>query len=575
MLSDMQRLTRAFLAQRGFSVGMGDCVVGAADRERVRERVLQATRVADEITQEVARGECRSEEGAVAEATIRRVLSKALTQAGAIVERALSDDNAIKCMVACGSKGSTINISQIGGRVGQQSVEGRRLVAEKGSRTLPSCEFGDTSLQSRGFVDSSYAQGLDATEFFFHCMAGREGLVDTAVKTSQTGYLQRRQVKAMESHRVHADGSVRNGSGDIVQFSYGDLGMDPARIERVELSALRLSEADVRARLGAPARPTPSSRCAIAFCAAFRRLAPTRTCLPFHRGRAARRFLRTRARPSSATRAAYAAVLEELAACPVLELCWRAEVPEERGARHPVEELERLRAFAADALAEARVASGEMVGCIAAQSIGEPTTQMTLEQRRLEHDDGHPLDQRQAAARARRGRGRRIRRRAHRRATARRANAPDGVTVYLPLPPGSAVALSPDADGRDEVDRARGRHRHPPINRDGSNTLVEVTTESGRTVVVTKGKSLLVERRGKLVEADGDAVKIGDRVPVVHTLPAADGSTTLDLRSVFLPTEVVFTDVMIEAMGRRGRDEQPLVREGRLPLPLAATAAPR
>jgi hypothetical protein len=35
-------------------------------------------------------------------------------------------------------------------------------------------------------------------EFFFHAMGGREGLIDTAVKTSSTGYIQRRLVKAME-----------------------------------------------------------------------------------------------------------------------------------------------------------------------------------------------------------------------------------------------------------------------------------------------------------------------------------------------------------------------------------------
>lgn len=39
---------------------------------------------------------------------------------------------------------------------------------------------------------NSFYSGLTPTEFFFHTMAGREGLVDTAVKTAETGYMSRR-----------------------------------------------------------------------------------------------------------------------------------------------------------------------------------------------------------------------------------------------------------------------------------------------------------------------------------------------------------------------------------------------
>lgn len=123
---------------------------------------------------------------------------------------------------------------------------------------------------------------------------------------------------------------------------------------------------------------------------------------------------------------------------------------------------------------------------------------------------------------------------------------PDGRTIYLPLPPGTARALSPDSQGRMVWTNVEAVTRHPPINEDGSNTLVEVSTASGRTVVVTKGKSLLVERGGELVQVGGGDVAIGDRVPVGCSLPEDAGA--LDLRTVFSPTEAIFTDVAIEAL---------------------------
>ena len=101
-------------------------------------------------------------------------------------------------MARSGSKGSTINISQMTAIVGQQSVEGKRIPFGFKYRTLPHFTKDDYSPESRGFVENSYLRGLTPTEFFFHAMAGREGLIDTAVKTAETGYIQRRLVKALE-----------------------------------------------------------------------------------------------------------------------------------------------------------------------------------------------------------------------------------------------------------------------------------------------------------------------------------------------------------------------------------------
>lgn len=151
-------------------------------------------------------------------------------------------------MVVAGSKGSFINISQMSACVGQQIVEGKRVPFGFKFRTLPHFTKDDYSPEARGFVENSYLRGLTPQEFFFHAMAGREGLIDTAVKTAETGYIQRRLVKALEDVMVAYDGTVRNSLGDIVQFIYGEDGMDGAFIEEQVVDPIRLSDARFEAR---------------------------------------------------------------------------------------------------------------------------------------------------------------------------------------------------------------------------------------------------------------------------------------------------------------------------------------
>src|SRR5271155_2354768 len=144
-------------------------------------------------------------------------------------------------MVSAGSKGSFINISQMSACVGQQMVEGKRIPFGFKYRTLPHFTKDDFSPESCGFVENSYLRGLTPQEYFFHAMAGREGLIDTAVKTSETGYIQRRLVKAMEDVMVKYDGTVRNSLGDVIEFLYGEDGMDGASMEMQEFPSTRLS----------------------------------------------------------------------------------------------------------------------------------------------------------------------------------------------------------------------------------------------------------------------------------------------------------------------------------------------
>jgi DNA-directed RNA polymerase subunit A' len=125
-----------------------------------------------------------------------------------------------------------LNLTQMSACIGQQSVRGERI--NRGytysNRTLPHFKPGDLSARARGFVESSYKRGLNPVEFFFHAMGGREGLVDTACRTSISGYLQRRMINALQDLKVEYDGTVREQtSGVVVQFRYGEDGVDPMK----------------------------------------------------------------------------------------------------------------------------------------------------------------------------------------------------------------------------------------------------------------------------------------------------------------------------------------------------------
>ena len=130
---------------------------------------------------------------------------------GKIGKKSLDKNNRFVIMVNAGSKGSSLNIAQMISCLGQQNVGGKRIPYGFENRTLPHYTKYDDSPEARGFVESSFIQGLTPEELFFHAMGGREGLIDTAVKTSQTGYIQRRLIKFTEDLKIAYDMTVRNG----------------------------------------------------------------------------------------------------------------------------------------------------------------------------------------------------------------------------------------------------------------------------------------------------------------------------------------------------------------------------
>ena len=235
-ISDAQRILVKYMERRGFSVGIGDCLIANEPENNISD-LLQQTK---------EQGLYNSlQDDEQAEAVNTKMFQGILTNTFSLVQPTLAKDNSLLSMSRSGAKGSAINIAQICGCVGQQSIGGRRVQPGRNGRTLSSFLPMDKASQARGFVENSYMTGLNPEEYFFHAMGGREGLVDTAVKTASTGYIQRRMMKAMESLKVAYDNTVRDARNKIIQFSYGGNSFDVTYVERIGMKLLFKSDAEV------------------------------------------------------------------------------------------------------------------------------------------------------------------------------------------------------------------------------------------------------------------------------------------------------------------------------------------
>lgn len=235
VLSRLARLCPAYLTNRGFSIGIGDVTPGAGLIKAKNELLENGYAKCDEYIRDLEEGRLQTQPGCSEEETLEAVILKELSvirdHAGKACLRELHKTNSPLIMAICGSKGSFINISQMIACVGQQAISGKRVPNGFEDRALPHFERFAKDPAARGFVENSFYTGLTPTEFFFHTMAGREGLVDTAVKTAETGYMQRRLVKSLEDLCVQYDTTVRTSTGEVVQFTYGGDSLDPAVME--------------------------------------------------------------------------------------------------------------------------------------------------------------------------------------------------------------------------------------------------------------------------------------------------------------------------------------------------------
>ncbi|XP_014661495.1 PREDICTED: DNA-directed RNA polymerase II subunit RPB1-like [Priapulus caudatus] len=245
LYGNIQTVVNNWLLLEGHSIGIGDCIADPQTYKEIQDTIKKAKQEVIDVIEKAHNDELEPTPGNTLRKTfenmVNRILNDARDKTGSSAQKSLSDFNNFKAMVVAGSKGSKINISQVIACVGQQNVEGKRIPFGFRHRTLPHFIKDDYGPESRGFVENSYLAGLTPSEFFFHAMGGREGLIDTAVKTAETGYIQRRLIKAMESVMVRYDGTVRNSMDQLVQLRYGEDGLDGTAVEFQMLASLKPS----------------------------------------------------------------------------------------------------------------------------------------------------------------------------------------------------------------------------------------------------------------------------------------------------------------------------------------------
>ncbi|KAK6941856.1 RNA polymerase Rpb1, domain 5 [Dillenia turbinata] len=346
LLSALSRLFTVFLQMHGSTCGVGDLLMKKQyDIERTK-LLEKGHNVGAEVhakfvgiePEKIDRVKLQKEiekairsNGESAITRLDRMMSSALNMLNTEVNEKLFPRgllkpfpmNCLSLMTTTGAKGSMVNFTQISSLLGQQELEGKRVPRMVSGKTLPCFPSWDWSARAGGFISDRFLTGLRPQEYYFHCMAGREGLVDTAVKTSRSGYLQRCLIKNLEGLKVSYDHTVRDADGSIIQFTYGEDGVDVLQTKFLDkFDALAVNQKVIKEKL-------PSSK----FNAYIKEL------------------------PSS---------LEEKA---LKFICSLSKVKREQK-----DFLKLIKGKYISSLAQ----PGEPVGVLAAQSIGQPSTQMTL-----------------------------------------------------------------------------------------------------------------------------------------------------------------------------------------------------
>jgi len=248
-LNSIQSLIIRWMVDQGFSIGFGDIVAPKKVREEVNNVIDKAISDVYELIGNINKGKDTinidaSMKKAYFETRVGKILGDGENDGRKIIENYIKEnwsDNSLYSIIKSGSKGSMINIQQIMSAVGQQSIWGSRIGDDFTNRSLPHFPKFDESPSSRGFIKNSYAVGMTPVENFFHAKAGRTGLIDTAIRTAHSGYISRRLIKALEDMIVRHDYTVRNTQNNIVQLSYGGDAFDPTKIEKQSFKLLEYS----------------------------------------------------------------------------------------------------------------------------------------------------------------------------------------------------------------------------------------------------------------------------------------------------------------------------------------------
>ena len=618
LLDNAQAMTCDWLIHNGHSMGARDIVLSDSGRQRISEICDEAVAAVDDILKEVHAGKFvnNSTRGDLEELE-DRITSSLESAHGEIIKIAvgegLDEGTRLMRMVRAKSKGNDKNVVQMAGILGQNFIDNARMPLALGDRAMPHFHRHDIRANARGFIRSCFRDGLAPHEFFFHAMAGREGLIDTAVKTADVGYMQRRFVKALEDLQVASDGSVRDASHAVVSARYGGDGMDACAVETQTVPTFggdlqwlaenylisRTDEEEMRISFTPTAQRAWTSMGASGLevlAQHFREVVEDKHFLAkcmrltgdaLGEGQVAAAIGHERIIKRIGCAHNPDEVISDLDITEVLrqmdlltqELFPIDQVVQARGSGRPAKQralgaallrahlspkplirrgitrsaFEKVLACIRHRHYTGLASVSSMVGITAAQSIAEPSTQMVLNSvvwsTELLISIDGVLTKTTIGA-----------------LTDDYMERTKGTSDHEVHPNDTHLAWikdrdvrigSVDEDGRAHWTRVEACTRHPVVNEDGSDLVYKVTLKCGAEITVTRGKGLLKRVDNKLVHATIDDFKVGDYLPMAATLqPDVPEIDTLDMMDWVMPTKAVFMSEANKAIARYHQDRR-------------------
>ena len=588
-IDNIQNIVTEFMKYNSYSVGISDLISDSKTTKAIADVIINKKNSVHSLIDETHLGIFENKTGKSNsdefENKVTNILNQTSQETGKIGRNSLDSKNRFVIMVNAGSKGSELNIAQMVSCLGQQSVDGKRIPYGFENRTLPHFSKFDDSPGARGFVENSFISGLSPTELFFHAIGGRVGLIDTAVKTSTTGYISRRLIKSLEDLMVHYDMTVRNNKNKIIQFKYGDDAFDPIKVENQLIPLVDMSLEEIYGYLQISTDKKDDSIMLLLTDAAKKLYTQQKAKLNdkiqfyIEYMKVSQREIINNVFKNIYNKqvnlpVAFSHIIENivgqlnLTENSLVDITpYDAYLMIEATYAHlesytfikpnalfkvlyyyylTPKQLLIIKHFNMKALTQlldtivkmykaAIVNPGEMVGIVAAQSIGEPTTQLTLNS--VTYDT-------EIIVRNRAGIIKKVKigefTEANILISKKKEYYSDKDTMYAEL---NDFCEIPSATEEGEItwNTIEAVTRHPVVNEDGTNTLIRVTTEHGRDVTATKAKSFLQLRDGKIVGVDGKDLKVGDYLPVSRKPIDFTSQFSVDLKNIFLPSEYLYT----------------------------------
>ena len=569
LFDNTQKLICNWLVYSGFSVGISDLVISKDIDNKMKMVINNMKKEVYEIIKKVHQNTYENNSfdsnRQNFENEVNKLLNDARNKVGKIALEKITDDNRMVNMIKSKSKGNPVNIAQMLSTLGQQNVDGKRIPDGYNDRSLPHYTKYDDGPESRGFVENSFINGLTPQEFYFHAMGGREGLIDTAVKTSETGYIQRKLIKSMEDCKINYDLTVRNATGAIIQFLYGEDGMSATKLENQSFKFVNMDMAELeenylfreddiiknifRKNIFEKLKKESKwkDRCLEYFkdlleereyliTKVFQNKDETRLLYPISIKRLINNAKNLFHKKKTRTDLEPEYILDEIdKLCEELYLTDNNKgnrlfqiivkmflSPKELILQHRLNKMSfeyivlEIRKKFKDGIAH----PSEMVGVVAAQSIGEPCTQITLNS--VEYNTPILLDINGKFEKVKIGEY--IDNRIKKSKEENIENHPNDTTLEY-IKDDKVKVLAPTEDGKIIWDNVKAVTKHPVINEDGSSTLLKVTTLSGRTLIATKAKGFMKRVNNKIVGVTGDELKIGDYIPVSNVLKINEENT--------------------------------------------------